>query len=399
MPEEREVHSDIGASSSHRWIKCAGSVRLYAQIVRHETEYAATGTAAHAVCEACLLEDKEPESFLGQTIETKEHKIPITEAIVDAVRVYVDYVREQHDLNGGKLLVEQPFDLSWVHAGMFGRNDACIVPEGELGGTLRVFDYKNGRKLVPAENNPQLMYYALGALGQNNPWFVEQVEMTIVQPNAVGKKAIDTWTISVPDLYKWAEEVLRPAAVATEDPNAPFCIGEHCCWCEAQAVCPAKRDAALSLLDAPVCAGQVAVLPNVATIPPKQLGMLSAFFTSDEFQAWVKALAAEEQAELARGVDIPGRKLVESVSLGNRKWSSEEAVIEAFREYGEDIFNSKLKSPAQLSALLVKQGVSKSEAKERIDALVTREEITSVKVVNDDDPRPARGADILNLFE
>ena len=378
---------------------CPGSVRLCADLPPRYTEYAATGTVAHSLCEECLVQGKEPELFLGEVRTQDGFSVPVTEQMVQAVSIYVDFVRSEHEKYGGTLVVERPFDLSWIHSNMFGRNDACIIPEGKLGGTLRVFDFKNGRKPVAAANNPQLLFYACGALGEDNPWFVEQVEVSIIQPQAIGKQAIDTWSISVPDLYKWAYEVLRPAAIATEAPDAPFKMGDYCIFCPGAGLCPAKRDAALSLLDSPVAAGQVAVLPNVKTIPPKQLGMLSAFFNSEEFQAWVKALAAEEQSELARGVDIPGRKLVESVSLGNRKWTSEEAVIAAFREYGEDIFNSKLKSPAQLSALLVKQGVSKSEAKERVDALVTREEITSVKVVNDDDPRPARGADVLNLFE
>lgn len=342
------------------------------------------------MCELCLLDSKkEPEHFLGQTIKTKEFEVEVTEQMVEAVRVYVDFVRGQHKEFGGKLMVEQPFDLSFVHEGMFGRNDAVIVPDRALD-TLRVFDFKNGRRLVAAQENPQLKFYALGALGKDNLWLVENVEMTIVQPNAIGKQAIDTWTISTEDLYRWAYDVLRPAAVATEDPNAPCIMGPYCSFCEAQGLCPAKREAALALLGPATEQNPVATLPDIHALTPAQIGAASAFFNSDEFQAWVKALAAEEQAALARGEKIPGRKLVENVSLGNRKWSDESAVLDAFRdELGEDIFNSKLKSPAQLSALLVKNGVSKAEAKQRVDALVTREETTTWKVVNEDDPRPA----------
>jgi hypothetical protein len=389
MPD-KEVHSFIGASSAARWIRCPGSVRLYKQLPeRHETIYAATGTAAHEMCELCLLDPKkEPEHFFGKKIKTKEFEIEVTEQMVDAVRVYVDYVRGQHKKYGGTLKVEQPFDLSWLHPGMFGRNDACIIPDRALD-TLHAFDYKNGRKLVAAQENPQLMYYSTGALGKDNLWLVERVESVIVQPNAIGKQAIDVWTTSTKDLYEWAYDVLRPAAIATEAPDAPCVISDECQWCEAQALCPAKREAALALLG-PATPSSPASLPAVSSLTPEQIGKCSAFFTSDEFQAWVKALAAEEQAALARGEKIPGRKLVENVSLGNRKWSDESAVLDAFRdELGEDIYNSKLKSPAQLSALLVKNGASKAEAKQRVDALVTREETTTWKVVNEDDPRPA----------
>lgn len=400
MPgSDKELHSLIGASSAARWIACPGSVRLYAQLPRRpETIYAATGTAAHEVCELCLTRNVEPESFLGQTIKTKEFEVLVDDKMVDATRVYVDFVRGHHKKYGGKLMVEQPFDLSFVHKGMFGRNDACIVPTQALD-VLRVYDYKNGRHLVAALENPQLSYYSVGALGKDNPWNVTQVESYIVQPNAIGKQAIDGWTFSVKDLYEWTYDVLRPAAIATEAPDAPCILNPNCEFCEAQAICPAKRDAALALLG-PRVDYTPESLPNVKSLTPEQLGKCSAFFTSDEFAAWVKALAAEEQACLARGETIPGRKLVESVALGNRKWADEAQVISMFRdELGEDLYNLKLKSPNQISTLLTKRGVPKAEAKARVDELSTREETTTWKVVNDDDPRPARGQDLLDLFD
>lgn len=397
MPD-REVHSLIGASSSERWLACPGSVRLYRQLPeRHATEYAATGTVAHALCEECLLHDCNPEQFLGEVREQEGFKVEVTEQMVQAVTLYVGHVRGEHMKYGGKLLVEQPFDLSFVHSGMFGRNDACIVPDKALD-VLRVYDYKNGRSPVAAENNPQLLFYAAGALGKDNLWSVESVEATIVQPNGIGKTCFDKWEISVSDLYQWVYDVLRPAAIATEAPDAPCVLGPHCKWCEAAAICPAKREAALSLLDAPVEAGQVATLPAVSMLTPEQLGRLSAFFNSEEFQAWVKALAAEEQGMLARGVLIPGRKLIETTTQGNRKWKDDEDVIKEFAEYGEDIFSHKLLTPAQLTTFLTKMGLSKKEAQDRVNALTIRPETIVTKVVNEDDPRPAKG-EIINLFD
>ena len=397
MPE-KELHSRIGASSAYRWINCPGSVRLYAQLpARRATEYAATGTVAHAICEECLVKGLDPERFLGQVREQDGFKVEVTEQMVQGVTLYVGRVRDDLARYGGKLLVEQSFDLSWVYPGMFGRNDSCIVPDKALG-TLRVKDYKNGRKPVVAQENPQVMYYGLGALGQHNLWSVEMVEMEIVQPNGIGKSVFDTWTCRTKVLYEWAWDVLRPAAIATEAPDAPCRMGDQCIFCEAAAICPAKKEAALALLDAPVAAGQVATLPTVSALTPEQLGRLSAFFNSEEFQAWVKALAAEEQGMLARGVAIPGRKLIETVTQGNRKWKSDEDVIKAFPQYGEDIFSHKLLTPAQLTAFLVGAGWTKKEAQARVDTLTMRPETLVTKVVNEDDPRPAKG-EIINLFD
>ena len=113
----------------------------------------------------------------------------------------------------------------------------------------------------------------------------------------------------------------------------------------------------------------------------------------------MKALAAEERAALSRGVDIPGRKLVESKSLGNRKWADESAVVAAFSEYGTDIFDEKLKSPNQLTQTLVKLGVPRAEATEKVNALSRRDEIVSMKVVDASDPRPDAGSKDFSIFQ
>ena len=380
-------HSFIGASSAHRWMNCPGSVRLYASLPeRRTTEYALTGTAAHEVAERCLKGNLEPVTFVGTEIALLEGNVLVTEDMAEAVGVYVDCVRSDLAKFGGKLLVEQSFSLDWLHEGMFGRNDASIVPA--LFGTLRIYDYKNGRKPVSAEGNPQGMYYALGALGERNLLFIENVEIVIVQPNAFGKEPVERFRISVEDLYGWAENVLLPAAKRTEDPGAPCIPGDWCTFCEAAHLCPAREEAALSLLDAVPDKGAVASLPPVNTLTPARIGVLSAFFQSEEFTSWVKALAAEEQAMLARGVDVPGRKLIETIVRGNRRWASEEALTQELgKELGDELFNQKIKSPAQLEKVLVQRGIPKKEAEERLAKFITRDESPKAIVVSDNDPR------------
>lgn len=393
MPDiERDKHSLIGASSAHRFIHCPGSVRLYGELTeRRATEYAATGTAAHEVCELCLRRNEEPLDYLGKVIEVGDFKITVDEAMVSAVTVYVGQIRLDRHRCGGKLVVEHPFDLGWLYPGLFGRNDASLIPT-RICDTLRVYDYKNGRTRVEAKNNPQLMYYALGALGKDNPYMVERVEMTIIQPNAFGKAPIDRWSIPVEDLYKWAHEVLLPAAKATAVPDAPCVLGEWCCFCEASHLCHAREQAAISLLDDCTVDHPVATLPPIPALTPERIGVLSAFFQSDEFQAWVKALAAAEQAMLASGVLIPGRKLVETTVLGNRKWADDEAVTTALAELGDAILVTRLKSPAQVEALLKARGFKPAERKAKLDPLITRDESTKTIVVNENDPRAAVSA-------
>ena len=391
-------HSNIGASSAHRWMNCPGSVRLYDRLTTHRTtEYAATGTAAHEVCERCLREGLEPLSFLGQRIKVGEFEVEVTDAMVFAVNVYVGQIRLDHHRHGGTLLVERSFSLDWLHPGMFGRNDAAIVPD-EVFGTLRIYDYKNGRKPVRAENNPQCMYYALGALGKDNPWMAEKVELNIIQPNAFGKEAIERWTVSADGLYAWANDFLLPAAKRTQEPDAPCVPGEWCTFCEAAHLCHAREEAAIALLDGPTETHPVATLPSINSLTPERIGLLSAFFQSEEFSSWVKSLAAAELSMLASGVDVPGRKLVETVVRGNRRWVSEEAVTQEFSDLGGEILTTKVKSPAQIEKLLSARGIKKADREARLENLVTRDESTKTIVVSEGDCRAAI-ADKKNAIE
>ena len=44
-------HAVLSASASHRWLSCTPSARLEQEFENRETEAAAEGTAAHALCE------------------------------------------------------------------------------------------------------------------------------------------------------------------------------------------------------------------------------------------------------------------------------------------------------------------------------------------------------------
>ena len=62
--------------------------------------------------------------------------------------------------------------------------------------TLHIIDFKYGRGvLVEAENNPQMMLYALGALHVYDSLYdITEVAMTVYQPR---RENIGTWTIPV----------------------------------------------------------------------------------------------------------------------------------------------------------------------------------------------------------
>ena len=105
------------------------------------------------------------------------------------------------------VLIEQRLDYSrYVEEG-YGTGDCLVIADG----TLNVIDLKYGKGVeVEAEQNPQMMLYALGALELFDDLYdISTVTMTIFQPRRAN---ISVWTISKDDLCQWAETMLRPAA-------------------------------------------------------------------------------------------------------------------------------------------------------------------------------------------
>ena len=152
-------HAILSASSSHRWMNCTPSARLEREFADRETEAAAEGTAAHALC----------EHKLRRALKMRSRK-PVSQYDCDEMDAYTDgyveFVLEQ--LAQAKLecadplvLIEQRLDFScWVPEG-FGTGD-CIIVADKL---LHIIDFKYGQGvLVEAEQNPQMMLYVLGAL-------------------------------------------------------------------------------------------------------------------------------------------------------------------------------------------------------------------------------------------
>ncbi|WP_408923037.1 DUF2800 domain-containing protein [Corynebacterium tuberculostearicum] len=62
--------------------------------------------------------------------------------------------------------------------------------------------------MVEAEHNTQLMLYVLGALNAFGALYdITEVAVTIFQPR---RSNVSTWTIPVPELEAWAEQVVKP---------------------------------------------------------------------------------------------------------------------------------------------------------------------------------------------
>ena len=355
MPEE---HARLSASGSKKWLNCSGSLRLEEKFPDEGSSYAAEGTTAHKLAELKLLEATgqiTKKEFIKQAAELE------TDAEMDEyTEGYKDYALERFaavsaECPDAKLSVEERLELSEYVPDGFGTGDAVIVGFH----VLEIIDLKYGKGVpVSAQDNSQLMLYALGALTRYD-WLydVRKVRMHIYQPRIDN---IDTFETDTEALYMWGSWVKQRAKLALRK-NAACTAG---CWCD-EGFCKAR----------PVCRAYSEEKSKLAYLDFKQPAELSAeeiaevLDKADELAKWAKLVSdyALEQA-VNKGVKFPGFKLVEGRSC--RSYTDESAVTERLESAGcseSDITVKKLKGITDMEKLLGKKRFA-----ELLDGLIVK---------------------------
>lgn len=344
-PITEKLHSKIGASGMHRWAECPGSVRLSAGITAPSSFYAAEGTVAHDLAEACLTSKVPADTYLGTVRVRDGHEIAITEEMCDAVDFYCNEIRGVLSPGEDQLYVEHKFDLSAIHKGLFGTADAVTWHPGER--VLQVFDFKYGAGvMVDVTDNPQLKYYGLGAL-LTLKLPATKVVLHIIQPRIESEAGRHRFqVIDAIDMLDFKVDLIQ-FAKATEDPNAALKSGEHCKFCPAAGVCPLLHEQALA-------AAQTVFSPAAPYDPAK---LAEALRLAPTLKAWASSVTEFAYAEAEQGRCPPGYKLV--AKRANRKWRDEPAAIRALTQAGlgepELYGEPSLKSPAAIEKQLGKK--------------------------------------------
>ena len=332
------AHAILSASSSHRWLHCNPSARLEQEFADRETEAAAEGTAAHALCEhklrrALKMRSKKPIS---------PYDCDEMDACTDA---YVEFVMEalaeaKQECKDPLVLIEQKLDFSCYVPDGFGTGDCIIVADKRL----HIIDFKYGQGvLVNAEQNPQMMLYALGALRLFDSLYdVAEVSMSIFQPR---RENVSTWTISVADLLDWAENTLKPKAELAFRGEGEYTPGSWCQFCKAAVKCRARADAKLQL------AKYEFAMPPLLTDEEIEDILLKL----DDLTKWANEIAAYAQdAAVNHGKVWRGFKLVESRT--NRLYTDEEAAAQAAKAAGyRDIYKKSLIPVSEMERLMGKK--------------------------------------------
>ena len=331
-------HAVLSASSSHRWMNCTPSARLEREFADRETEAAAEGTAAHALC----------EHKLRRALKMRSRK-PVSKYDCDEMDGYTDgyveFVLEQFaqaklECADPLVLIEQRLDFScWVPEG-FGTGD-CLIVADKL---LHIIDFKYGQGvLVEAEENPQMMLYALGALRLFDSLYdITEVSMSIYQPR---RDNVSTWTISVDELNAWAENVLKPKAELAHKGEGDYLPGPWCQFCKAAVKCRARAEEKLQLA-------------RFEFAPPPLLSdeEIEEILTKlDDLTKWASEIQAYAQdAAINHGKVWQGFKLV--ATRTNRRYTDEEAVIQAAKDAGyTDIFRKSLIPITEMEKLMGKK--------------------------------------------
>jgi hypothetical protein len=379
-------HAVLGASSSGRWMNCPGSVRMTRDLPDVPTEYAREGTVAHKLMNLALSERLPCMTWLGASYDG----IEINEEMCEAVQPCVDAVLAILDIDpDARMWLEHKFSLGVLNppADMFGTADVVIWLPGSR--TLVVADLKYGRGVaVEVLNNPQTLYYALGALldlERDQAWRgqIRTVRTVILQPRLAHPNGMIREAIySYDDVVAFAGDLLDLAR-RTLEPDAPLLPGDHCRFCRAAGACPALKSQATAVARVEFADLPAELPPAPESLPVEVLADI--LDKADLLEDWLKAVRAYVAGELERGHDVPGWKLVPKRAM--RKWASESVALSWLRERGyngtEVMTQPELKSVAQVERIVKAAGGGKLP-----DELITQQS-SGTTLAPTSDPRPA----------
>jgi hypothetical protein len=415
-PEHAErSHSPVGASGSHRWLHCPGSVALSASVPEQPSSpYALEGTKAHELSEMILLPALFTNDIEGAlTFATRSD---FDDDMLDHIEGYCRFVFEQvQERKPKKVLIEESFVLD-EELQLYGTGDVAYAyaRNGQKIGVIIDLKYGRGVK-VEVRDNPQLAFYACALEAKygtvrGKPF--DAIECVIYQPRIECPEGpARSVELSRDEVTSWTKRLKAGAAVAlaqlnNSDAELELTAGEHCRFCPGRPICSThaehlNQEAGLAFLDEktlPVvidAGGHSVGVPFDSALPSIVLDddRLSAILrASGNLRNFLDALDSYALSRCVNGNPLPGWKVVHGPT--RRKWRSEKVVSKGLVELGlsdEQIYDKKLRTLTSLE---------KVAGKGKIDHLTDRTKSSPV-LVEDSDPRPQidRNKDAAIVFQ
>ena len=319
-PVNHEVrkHARLSASRTDRFMQCPGSYRLESLMPYEPAgEAAAIGTAIHELSEIILRGGAIPTN-------TDPDHLSMAQGYANFVNTLVE--------NPRKKLIEVNLDegLKSLHPALGGTADAILVD----GNHLHVIDLKTGRVAVDANDNKQLLTYALGAMRQLKAPDTIECTMHIFQPRVGHSK----WTVSGNYLNLHGRRLLEAAELALTGDAPTNPSPDACRYCKAKTICPSMREKVQEV-------ARSDFKPDT-TVTPEMLD--NAVLVA----AWADSVQSAAKAQITEGKAIQGWAM--RAGRKTKFWKDEALVMEAFKDTPTAW---ELKSP---SAVL-KLGVEVSE--------------------------------------
>ena len=333
-----DEHSKLfSPSASARLLTCPGSAKASEGIPDQESLFAAEGHDAHALAEIRLCER------LGlQTNEKIENLTFYNREMEDYISDYVSYVLEKvasikKDCPDAIVLIEQKVAAVRYDESLFGSTDVAIIADK----VLTIIDLKYGRGvLVNAKENTQEMCYGLCAMETfGNLYDIEDINLCIFQPRLSN---VSEWSLTVKELYKWADEILKPGIEKIRAGSEEFHPSRHCVFCKAKPLCKALRDQNLELAKHEF---RPAFLMDDSEIE-------EVLDKADDFVNWINSVKEFALEDAMKGKKYDHYKLVEGRS--NRKYVDETKVINVVKEAGYSPYEEKLLSVTGMQSRLGK---------------------------------------------
>ena len=357
-------HSNVvGGSTAKRVIGCPGSVALCAKMPpKPSSKYADEGTLLHNVMDLILTTGQTPESFAGMEYEG----IKLTQELIDE-KVY-PALKALDEIDPNKEMeyaTETRVGFGDFLPGVFGSTDLL----GRIGKRAFILDWKFGSGVpVPADDNPQLMFYAAAAMRTPEVQWVfdecDEIECIIVQPPSVKR-----WVTTTKRIKAFEQELAMAVKIA-QMPDAPLNAGDHCRWCAAKPTCPKMTGLADRALHA-----QLDIL-NVEQIA-------DYLKKADMLEQWIADVRGLAHQVLDAGKPVPGFKLVAKRAI--RQWIDVKEANHWLDGKGfepDEIYEKKIISPAVAEKLLKKKQMKLPD-----DLIVAVS--SGSTLVEESDPRPA----------